>query len=648
MSAQQSQRAVIRSFFKTFILPTLFVLVLPTLSLAFSDYQLDRWSDAMRQNVRDLVAQQRLSGTNFTEDQLKDIELNVKRIDISDIATQQCGPVGFLAEPEGLDATVCSSVLQFVWGERLSLALLLWSALSFLIVFAALLWALKRPRAQHRAFTLGWQTLKIFGVPHILGQSALLVFLSFWVTAIFLGVYSLKLIVLAGFVALSASFFAIRALFQRKESAWVEHGLLLDPHDAPALFEHMTQLAQSLKTEPPSCVVVGIHDNFFVAEQSFHIFERYGSAADAARSMVDVEGRALYVSLPLMRTLSKEELSAVLAHELGHFAAGDTSLSRELNTRFKRFDAYLSNLTVTLGVASCLIAFRALFELISRRHSRTAEFAADAAAASVTSAEAMSRALLKIAAYSTYRSHTEAQLFDGMEANPSLNISQRVDEGFSPFMASRAGQQALFSQAVPHPFDSHPPLLDRIERLGVEPLHDEALAALAKPPVRSWYEAIEEASALEARLWDAYEQKFQAEHDFAIALRLMPQTEAEIAHVERYFPSARCQAKAGHVFVLDWRHVRLEGEWSLCFDEIVKVERKETTLGKAILVLESADQKHKISLSSFDDGGQRFIQLFQERWRRNQIAANYMSTAAKAEPAAEPSAAAAGEEDAVL
>lgn len=609
-----SQGAVAGSFIKTFILPALFVLVVPVLSYIFTSYQLAKWTAEFRKSLSTYLIEQN-GGAALGAEQLE----RLAALDIGAVSLKTCGTFGFFHEPEGGAGSMCTGVLQFVWAKYISLGLLGFALIATVLAIISLLWALKKPAKQHRAFELGWWSLRLFGVPHVIGQSALMLFLSFWVTAIFMSVYSIKLIVLAALLAAFACFVAISALFKREQSMHAEHGLLLNPDDAPELFEHMRELASRIGAEPPTHVVLGVQDNFFVTEVPFAIFKRFPSEEQPAPELERVEGRTLYVSLPLMRTLSRDELSAVLAHELGHFAAGDTSLSRELNTRYKRFDVYLANMTMTFGVASCLQAFRALFSLISQKHSRVAEFAADKAAADTVSAHDIANALLKIAAYSTYRAETEVQLFEAMSQADELNIAQRVDEGFAPFLQSQQRRASLLEDQIPHPFDSHPPLADRFERLGIEPPDDERCLSLAMPPSGSWYETIENAKLAEGVLWSAYEQKFRADHDFAIALRLRPESDEEIAHVERYFPVLEFAYKKG-VVLIDWRGLTLEDERQILFDALVSAERKDA-FADTQLVLNTMDSgTAKISLSSFSDKGVAFLDAFNRYWQRFQIA----------------------------
>src|SRR5262249_9218704 len=111
--------------------------------------------------------------------------------------------------------------------------------------------------------------------------------------------------------------------------------------------------------------------------------------------------------------------------------------------------------------------FRAAFELARSRQSRLREFAADASAAALTSPAAISRALVKIAAYANYRHSVEQELFaHGQRHEGALQVAQRVAQGLAAFTQSENFRAAMTLGTVPHPFDSHPPLQQRMERVG--------------------------------------------------------------------------------------------------------------------------------------------------------------------------------------
>ena len=94
----------------------------------------------------------------------------------------------------------------------------------------------------------------------------------------------------------------------------------------------------------------------------------------------------------------------------------------------------------------------------------------------------------------------------------------------------------LLDAFVPHPFDSHPPLLERIANVGSNIRAEEFAAIVAAQPSETCFEGIDDAAAIEARQWAEHEERFRAAHELSLAHRYEPATDEERALVERYFP----------------------------------------------------------------------------------------------------------------
>lgn len=82
-------------------------------------------------------------------------------------------------------------------------------------------------------------------------------------------------------------------------------GIELTATEHPALWAELDQLAANAQTSPPARIVVVAEVNASVAEVAGH--------------------RELEIGLPLLATFTVGQLRSVLAHELGHFAGGDTA-----------------------------------------------------------------------------------------------------------------------------------------------------------------------------------------------------------------------------------------------------------------------------------------------------------------------------------
>lgn len=618
------------SFARTFVLPALWVLLLPALGLGFAGFQLRRWSNEVKASVR---AEQAATPTMPAAQ----LEEELARFDLGEIAWNSCGPFGFFEAPSGLGDGFCGQMLQFEWVVRLGAGLLLLAVLLFLALALTVAWASRAPQSQHRAFRLGWALLRGFSIPHLLGQGLILLFLSFWMTALLLNVYVMKLIVAAGILALLGAAAALKALFARNEHVTSEHGLVLAPADAPAFFSRMQALAEKVGTAAPKNVVVGIDDNFFVTEVPLKIADRIPTPNNPSVQLTHLEGRTLYASLSLMRSLERPETEAVLVHELAHFAQGDTLRSQQMNPLLRRFEAYLVTLShaFTFGVGACLVAFFALFERIMKRRSREAELSADAAAARVVGAEPAARALLKVGAYARYRARTENQLLESM-TQEELRLAERVVRGFSAFVAEPAGRVELLSgllqTGTPHPFDTHPPLEERLRNLGVPPPSSDQLEVLAERPAETACDDIPAVAELEQKLWTAYEERFQADHEFLIALRLVPKNADDIARIERAFPAEEHPSKRGPV-KLSWRALTLADGAEVPYEDIALVSTRDLFVGGKALVLDlKSGPRQELKLRDFPQDGQVFLGAFLRFFQRHEIS----SRQAASPPASSP------------
>jgi heat shock protein HtpX len=194
--------------------------------------------------------------------------------------------------------------------------------------------------------------------------------------------------------------------------------------------------------------------------------------------------RVLILGLPLLELLSTEQLRAVLAHEFGHYAGGDTRVGRWVFRTRETILRTVSNLRYDdeddgwfeRGVRAPFELYAKLFLRITAAVSRRQEYAADAVAVEVAGRDAHVGALRRIAA--------GAPAFDGYWYNelvPSLNAGVRppIGEGFRRFLQAddvdRIVGQILDSSLEEDehdPYDSHPTLRQRLEAVGASPEED--------------------------------------------------------------------------------------------------------------------------------------------------------------------------------
>lgn len=144
---------------------------------------------------------------------------------------------------------------------------------------------------------------------------------------------------------------------------------------------------------------MGLDPNFFVTEASVtccgNVFR----------------GRTLYLSEPLCRILSVQELRAIIGHELGHFRGDDTSFSLKFYPIYRgtvqSIEAIAASTSAmgeggfaVIPAAYALGFFLHCFAQAESRISRDRELAADAIASECAGERTLGVALTKVCAHS--------------------------------------------------------------------------------------------------------------------------------------------------------------------------------------------------------------------------------------------------------
>ena len=248
-----------------------------------------------------------------------------------------------------------------------------------------------------------------------------------------------------------------------------------------------------------------------------------------------------------------------MVHELTHLHEGDTASGALLGPKLHRFDIYtelMSQNLATLIVFYPLCLYRMLFELAWQRNSREREFVADRNASALVSSAAIIESLIKISAYAHYRGEVERTLFEqGERHKDKLEIQQAIAAGLPAHVNSPDFISALREQNVPHPFDSHPPLLERMANVAFSVAETDYAAIAAQQPDASWVDLIPVAGDIELRFWQEYERDFSSSHEESLAWRYRPLGEAETAIVLKYFPDAPFALKNGAKITVTWQGI---------------------------------------------------------------------------------------------
>jgi len=529
------------------------------------------------------------------------------------------------ADPEAQDyrEALCerfSDVWQFDMARKVAFWTLVAGAVLMVAVLGLGALAFADRTLQYTSFVTGWRLTTVASAAALLVQGAMAVWLSFWVTAFFFHKYSPKLVLFVGFVVLAGVLVAVRGIFKRVQSSNQAVGELVSEDDAPLLWKRIRHMAQRLKTDPPRHIVAGIDANFFVTEAPLTVGRQ------------TLTGRTLFVSLPLLRILDQAEADAVFGHELAHLRGGDTHSSARLGPKLVQYDHYRHAMRtggLTAMASPLLDLYRTIFEIALARDSREREFKADRVAAKLTSPAAIAQSLVKIAAYAQYRYKIEAELFGRNERHDdtTLGIARFVAQGLAPYAASGDFLDAMKTANVPHPFDSHPAMPERLRNVGMALKERDYAAIAVRTPSATWVQEIVTADAIEQRLWSDYEQQFAQDHERSLAYRYEPATDEERALVLRYFPPVVFALKGGHTVEVSIEGIRTSADGTTVFWDAVKaLEYKESSFGNALIVthpeknaLGLGAKTSKIKLAGLKKEKDPFNATVGHYWQRHQV-----------------------------
>lgn len=274
------------------------------------------------------------------------------------------------------------------------------------------------------------------------------------------------------------------AFFKREESHI--HGQAVDEQRSPLLWGWIRELAQKSQVVMPDNIVVGFFDCFYVTANNVRL-----------NSGELLTGNTLYLPLTYSSLMDKEEVAAVIGHELGHFTGQDTQYS----LRFAPVYAGLQNTLEQMANNSQggtwidrIVLHPALdtglwflikFHETVSYWSRIREFAADATGARASTPQALASALLRISALSGIVDNYLNTVMSGKEAPPEW-INGLLNEARQ---AEAFDVQACLENEIQHPTDSHPVTRARIEALHVS-LDDRLLSRATRQVSEGDFESL--------------------------------------------------------------------------------------------------------------------------------------------------------------
>jgi Zn-dependent protease with chaperone function len=420
------------------------------------------------------------------------------------------------------------------WALMASVALMavLLSALGLMLLLNSR--AGRSPQALIRNYRLAWHLGMTAAFVQLLLLIPLLTYGAFMLTVLLVSAYSVKLLAVIAICGVLALVGSAAVLFKKLPLEFHEPmAREVSPDDAPELWQAVRQAAERLQTTPPDRVLVGMQLNFYVTELAV----RHDNGV--------ASGKTLYLSHPLLRQLSEEEIVSIIGHELGHFIGEDTRLTREFYPLRMKVHGTMVALArsgpVSWSSLHFLNFFTWCFGETEQAMSRQRELLADAKAAALTSPQVAARALVKFQIVAEALNLGFADALRTADQNPlELPLRPIIVNKLLPNAQFWSG---LFEKRTPHPMDSHPALHVRLESLGQQINTADAQAMAAEesiPAYARWFsgrdvvftDLTRQADAAVGRLRSATQV---AEADY--------QTETGRQLLERHFPERKWSAK---------------------------------------------------------------------------------------------------------
>ncbi|AZP15345.1 peptidase [Streptomyces aquilus] len=258
----------------------------------------------------------------------------------------------------------------------------------------------------------------------------------------------------------------------------VTDAVAVTPDDQPELWEQVRAAAEVTGQRPPDELYLNAEVNAGVAEQS--------------RLLGLLRGRRrMFLGLPLLAGLTVPQLQSVLAHEFGHYGNRDTRLGgvttrgrQALIHTVEAFQEGGTRLHYVIGVL--YVGYARMFLRITQSAARHQELAADRTAARYAGRDVTAAALRTLPVLDAAHTHymeTYAAMGSAWKALPPVG---EVHGGFRRLLAARSGEQLAALRAGqrpprPHPYDSHPPLAERIALIEGLPADDRPEQSPADP-----------------------------------------------------------------------------------------------------------------------------------------------------------------------
>jgi Zn-dependent protease with chaperone function len=239
-----------------------------------------------------------------------------------------------------------------------------------------------------------------------------------------------------------------------------EPGVLLTADGHPRLWSEVRDLADTVGTRAPDEIRFLGDVNAAVSEQ--------------ARLLGLVSGkRTMYLGAPIVMGLTRQQLRAVLAHELGHYSGRHTALGGVTYRGREAISGVVDRFGRRSVIGRIFATYARVYFALTQAISRQQELEADDFMVEVAGRDTAVAALAELPLLDAAWSHFLEEFVGPVHA-AGKRPSDFFD-GFAQILEAPKLQQALasfrtdFEEPPKSRYDSHPPLSFRIQRLRAKP-----------------------------------------------------------------------------------------------------------------------------------------------------------------------------------